>query len=294
MEAGDFDETPASSGRPSLSLLRQDEPSTAPTVPTSPPKGAGYRHHLLKNSASGTLIADGNSPIPPILSPKLSESAARANFPDQSVVNGNQDSPSPVRLPAVVTEPLPTRNLKYSAPSYMYVKNQECLGPEFHLHKTHDQAHHPGLLKGGDFCDSGEPTHGVRDASPSSSESNASDSTFSERSGETHERSREGLLTVERVKIPVHRHKGHSHAVKVRPAFQPDLFYHPSDHEHRHGSVDGGQQSKVGPFISELEEPHASSQPPAVVLSDRVTQESNQNVQHISKVGPAIIAYDDE
>lgn len=292
MEAGDFNETPASSGRPSLSLLRPDESSTAPTVPTSPPKGAGYRHHLLKTSASGALLADGNPPIPPILSPTLPESAARASFLDQSVVHGNQN-PSSVQLPAVATGSLPTRNLKHSAPSYMYVKGQECLGPEFHLHKTHGQAHHPGLLKGGDFCDSGEPTHGVRDVSPSSSESNGSDSSFSERSGETHERSREGLLTVERVKIPVHRHKGHSHAVKVRPAFQPDLFYHPGDHEHRHGSVDGGQQGKVGPFISELEEPYASSEPPAVFLSDKVSQGPTQSVQHISKVGPAFITFND-
>ena len=316
METGDFDETPAPSGRPSLSIRRVDEASATPASISSP-QDIGPGHPLLKTSASGPMLVDRDTPTAPLLSPKPTSSAVKAWPSDPGVTHENQDVSTATQAATDVTTSHPPQNLKDSAaPSYMLVRDRECLGPEFHLQKTHAQAHHPGLLKGADFCDSGEVTHGVRDASPSSSASESSESSFSDRSGEIHERSAEGLLSVTKVKIPMHRHKGHSHAVKVRPAFQPDLTYHPSDFEHSHGSADDGSQSKVRPFIPELEENTPSPEPHSLHLSEMIgceetrydmpiskmrvafdhspRLESPQSPDHISKVGPAVITYDDD
>lgn len=76
MEPGDFDHTPAPSGRSSLELPRDgmdlprhhldnpkhiDEPQQTP--------GSGVRHHLLKTSASVPMIVEKDCPAPPVLSP---------------------------------------------------------------------------------------------------------------------------------------------------------------------------------------------------------------------------------
>lgn len=76
METGDFDHTPAPSGRSSLELPRDgmdlprhyvdnqkyfDEPRQI--------QGSGFRHHLLKTSASVPMIVEKDCPAPPVLSP---------------------------------------------------------------------------------------------------------------------------------------------------------------------------------------------------------------------------------
>ncbi|PFH56273.1 hypothetical protein XA68_16787 [Ophiocordyceps unilateralis] len=63
MEAGDFDDTPAPSGRPSLSELRgHDQDGSARDASI---RASGPRHHLLKTSASGPIIIDGDEPPTP-------------------------------------------------------------------------------------------------------------------------------------------------------------------------------------------------------------------------------------
>ncbi|PHH61758.1 hypothetical protein CDD81_8005 [Ophiocordyceps australis] len=85
MDAGDFDETPAPSCRPSLMGLRNDDDGGS----SPPARAGGVRHHLLKTSTSGPTIVDKEFPAPPILSPSLvaSDAVALAQSPADELEN---------------------------------------------------------------------------------------------------------------------------------------------------------------------------------------------------------------
>ncbi|RDA93572.1 hypothetical protein CP533_6141 [Ophiocordyceps camponoti-saundersi (nom. inval.)] len=91
MEAGDFDITPAPSGRPSLSLLRPDDNGH-----DSPPakKIDGPRHHLLKTSTSGPIIVDGDAPLLPRVRDQMSK-LLQPPFPASLSSTENKPSASP-------------------------------------------------------------------------------------------------------------------------------------------------------------------------------------------------------
>ncbi|RDA85820.1 hypothetical protein CP532_5771 [Ophiocordyceps camponoti-leonardi (nom. inval.)] len=85
MDAGDFDKTPAPSGRPSMSLLREgDKDNDAPAAR----RADGPRHHLLKTSTSGPIIVDGDVPLLPRVQTALLRSS-RTGSPaaDQPATN---------------------------------------------------------------------------------------------------------------------------------------------------------------------------------------------------------------
>lgn len=100
-----------------------------------------------------------------------------------------------------------------------------CIDPALHVTETHTHAHHPGLLKGADFCDIGAPTKEPVLTNLPSSKSDSPD----------------GFM-------------GHSRMVKVRPAFN----YHPMNDivNHNTESVVPYGPSKVRPFnvVPQLEQ----------------------------------------
>ncbi|RCI09247.1 hypothetical protein L249_1531 [Ophiocordyceps polyrhachis-furcata BCC 54312] len=104
MDAGDFDKTPAPSGRPSLSLLRDgDKDNDAPAAK----RADGPRHHLLKTSASGPIIVDGDVPLLPRVREQVSK-PLQAFFPVSlsSTENKPSASPSPPSSPDSAVERL--------------------------------------------------------------------------------------------------------------------------------------------------------------------------------------------
>lgn len=253
MEAGDFDHTPAPSARSSFTMLRPEEShKTADISEISVSKAAAvFRHHLLKTSASGPTLVARDLPAPPVVSrsppiktlsqppkPELENQGAVPSRPASALPRPNslvhrQDkmlSSSPIRLidrEHVNAIPLPN-------------------------YDAHADTHHPGLLEGADFCDYGIRSAGFRSLI-SSTEPSSPVSDISMMSGEMHRVLSSGDISVTEVTVPIHRHKGHSIAVKVRPAF----FYHPSYHSANLGGQHGLNYSrsanKVQPFESGLD-----------------------------------------
>ncbi|KAL5091812.1 hypothetical protein Trisim1_002625 [Trichoderma cf. simile WF8] len=225
METGDFDQTPAPSCRPSLTTLRPDQDDTA-TEDTgfSATRAATSRHHLPKPSTSDPALVDRDLPAPPVVS--RSPPLKTPSRPSKSEVE-NRDS-SAVRnaaaLPRQISLVHLSEKMAYSSP--IRLVDRECANTPLHRGGTHVQVHHPGLLDGADFCDNEIQSPGsqsfISSTQPSSPVSNES-----MMSGEMHRVLSSGDISVTEVTVPVHRHKGHSIAVKVRPAFSYYPTYSP-------------------------------------------------------------------
>lgn len=233
MGTGDFDNTPAPSARPSLSVLRNSQ-GVETLSPDAPSIGrtASYRHHLLKTSTSGPLIVDTDISAPPILS---------RQFPSQALDDGpggprdqHENKPTSVKEDKTPPKsPTPASSLKNRGVSPdIPASERVCLDPALHVNETHAHAHHPGLLKGADFCDVGAPTKETFMINFSSSKSDSSDG------------------------IGMSGSMGHSRMVKVRPAFNHhpmnDIVNQSAGHEAPYRQM----QSKVKPFnpVPQLED----------------------------------------
>jgi hypothetical protein len=227
MEAGDFDNTPAPSARPSLAVLRDSVDGRTAHLPEVLEIGrtSSVKHHLLKTSASGPLIVDRDVSAPPVLSRYSPPQPRQYDFTGPQSQSENRyavvkedntppKSPSPALLPN-------DRGVSPNIPA----SDRVCLDPALHGKETHAHAHHPGLLEGADFCDSGAPT---KDIGPVVSSSGS-------RSPDNHD---------------TPRYEGHSRVVKVRPAFN----YHPVHDPAFSGAARefpyGHSPSKVMPFDS--------------------------------------------
>ncbi|RFU75988.1 major facilitator superfamily transporter [Trichoderma arundinaceum] len=247
METGDFDQTPAPSGRPSLTTLRpaQEDHSTGDTPGISASRAAAFKHHLLKTSASGPTLVDRDLPAPPVVSRsppfKTPSQLPKAELENRGAVPDGYDTAlprqhSPVHLP---------EELAYSSPIRLI--DRECVNPFLHPHGTHANIHHPGLLEGANFCD-----HGVRSAGTrsfiSSTDPSSPISDVSMVSGEMHRVLSSGDISVTEVTVPIHRHKGHSIAVKVRPAFSYYPVHHPAVSGGHRGLDYSRSANKVQPF----------------------------------------------
>lgn len=113
---------------------------------------------------------------------------------------------------------------------------------------------HLRLLKGGDACDNGVQSPGSRTFSSSSHPSSPM-SDISMMSGEVHRVMSSGDISVTEVTVPVHRHQGHSIAVKVRPAFSYYPTYHPViSGEHQRGLNYRRSANKARPFNPEADD----------------------------------------
>lgn len=254
METGDLDNTPAPSVRPSLSILRKDKDDVAQSNTSSLGRTSSYRHHLLKTSASGSLIVDKNLPVPPVLSrksppnvPKVQGGTDKIEYEDQLHSPRTAESPeasSPVNLPD-------TGGMSPQIPASQRV----CLDPSLHVRETHAHAHHPGLLPGSDFCDTGsaskESAHPWESPGPSSPTSHDE---LLMQTGEVHQILPDGKVLIKEVEFPVPLNEGHSRAVKVRPAFNHHAAYYP----HTLGKAPGidcqTDRNKVRPFDLNIDE----------------------------------------
>lgn len=228
MEAGDFDNTPAPSARPSLAVLRDSLDGRTVHLPEVPEIGrtGSFKHQLLKTSTSGPLIVDPDASAPPVLSRHSPPQPVRYDsiVPPQS---HSENRPARVKedvTPPKTPSPAVLPDLRGVSPD-IPASERVCLDPTLHGKETHAHAHHPGLLKGADFCDYGAPT---KDSGPVVASSGS--------------RSPDELATP--------GYEGHSRAVKVRPAFN----YQPM-HDTTSGSVLRESQyghipSKVKPFDS--------------------------------------------
>lgn len=114
METGDFDHTPAPSGRSSLELPRDgiDLPRHYVDNPkhfeeTRQIQSSGFRHHLLKTSASVPMIVEKDCPAPPVLSP-VSEPEDMAFKPSNlAAEHGNRNFLSAEEFASVPGTPSP-------------------------------------------------------------------------------------------------------------------------------------------------------------------------------------------
>ncbi|KAK4168869.1 hypothetical protein QBC43DRAFT_330077 [Cladorrhinum sp. PSN259] len=132
------------------------------------------------------------------------------------------------------------------------IQGRVCIDPELHSAESHARLHHPDLLKGADFCDAGVET--MQDTKIESAGKDQrifqfkelfDDSSSDEESpvlGYRYRKLTGGDVCKERVDVSIHKHQGHSSAVRVRAA--PESTYKYTT------SVQGRREvvSKVGPL----------------------------------------------
>lgn len=257
MEAGDFDHTPAPSARSSLTMLRPEESHKTADISEVPVgRVAAFRHHLLKTSTSGSTLVDRDLPAPPVVSRsppiKTPSLPSKPELENQGVVPSRPASTLP-RLSSPVL-----RQDKIVSSSPIRPNDRERVNAaSLHNYDTHADTHHPGLLEGADFCDYGIRSAGYRSLI-SSTEPSSPISDISMISGEMHRVLSSGDFSVTEVAVPIHRHKGHSIAVKVRPAFS----YYPSHHPATLGGLNYSRSAnKVQTFDSRLNHPELTVGP---------------------------------
>ncbi|EEY14425.1 conserved hypothetical protein [Verticillium alfalfae VaMs.102] len=261
--AGDFDNTPTPSTRPSFeeTVVLAPGKGMASTLSSASKSAAGHRHALLKTQPGRAMDVDRDLPVPPILSREPSTDTVpflRAYSPEtfeaKPMVADERarslratESPSPDRIPIG-----PPRN-PYDQ------QERPCIDPTLHTTESHRKVQHPGLLKGADFCDAGTSGQLAQQTSLPSTDSGIVSSTSSE--------PEILLVQVQRtltgddlcpttIPIEIPKHAEHSRATKVRPAADLKPFYH-------HENINQGQQShpavsKVAPFDASREEEHVS------------------------------------
>ncbi|KAM0264466.1 hypothetical protein ACHAQJ_000657 [Trichoderma viride] len=266
METGDFDQTPAPSGRPSLATLRPEEDHTtadASGIFTS--RAAAFKHHLLKTSTSGPTLVDRDLPAPPVVSRsppiKTPSQSSKSELENRGAVLGRPAS-------ALTRQSSPAHQqdkIAYSSP--IRLVDRECVNTSLHKYDTHGEVHHPGLLEGADFCDNGIRSAGSR-SFVSSTNPSSPISDISMMSGEMHRMLSSGDISVTEVTVPIHRHKGHSIAVKVRPAFSYYPVHHPVIFGGQHGLDYSRSANKAQPFDSGVHHPELTTRPNGNDVSD--------------------------
>lgn len=162
-----------------------------------------------------------------------------------------------------------------------------------HRKQTHARAHHPGLLKGADFCDWGEATKESEHVELSSQLNSLSSEEYSMRSGEVHRLQPDGSVVVEEVSVPVGRTPGHSRALKVRPAFNFDATRNAATLDDGFALNHEPSRNKVRPFDPEMEGSAVDStklpiRRPSGRVEDAVEGLTRPRDIPISKVRPAV------
>ncbi|KAF4591739.1 MFS general substrate transporter [Ophiocordyceps camponoti-floridani] len=106
METGDFDDTPAPSGRPSMSELQTDGDDG---FAREADRGSGPRHHLLKTSTSGSILVDGDELVSTPRARQQASKAIKALLPLQmSMVSPENKVASPMTPYSPIRTSLPT------------------------------------------------------------------------------------------------------------------------------------------------------------------------------------------
>lgn len=257
MEAGDFDHTPAPSARASFTMLRPEESHETADISEVPAtRSAAFRHHLLKTSTSGPTLVDRDLPAPPVV--RRSPPIKTPSLPSKPELENRGVVPSrPASALPRLSSPA-TRQDKIVPSSPIRPNDRERVNAaSLHNYDTHADTHHPGLLEGADFCDYGIQSTGYQ-SFISSTQPSSPVSDVSMISGEMHRVLSSGDISVTEVAVPIHRHKGHSIAVKVRPAFS----YYPSHHPVTLGVLNYRRSAnKVQTFDSGVDDPELTVEP---------------------------------
>ncbi|POR34643.1 Uncharacterized protein TPAR_05164 [Tolypocladium paradoxum] len=252
MEGGDFDHTPAPSGRPSLSLLRSDEDGdSAPSI-SSATRTAGVRHHLLKTSASGPTIVDRDMPVPPVLheSPATSDAVPETHIPTVELENKGSVPPRQSSTISVASCPV----MGYGGiemPPVTPLSDRAALeNAPTHQEESFFRSHHPSHA----FDDNGPSTTASR-SSPSTPRACLQNSDNDTKMGEvrTPDTASSDDCRAVNVRVAVPDHHGHSHVSKIRPARQHYPAHHPVIFGESHGLDNRRFHNKVVPFDPALE-----------------------------------------
>ncbi|PNY21669.1 Uncharacterized protein TCAP_07229 [Tolypocladium capitatum] len=257
MERGDFDHTPAPSGRPSLSLLRSDEDGASPPSTSSATRTAGVRHHLLKTSASGPTIVDRDIPDPPALNQSLAASDAVPVAQVPTAELENKAYAPPRQSSAFSIASCPARGCERMAMSPVTpLSNRAALNRSpAHQEESPFRSHHPSHAKSAEFDGNGHSTTASRSAAPSTPRAHLQSSDNDTRVGEVRAQdaaSSNGCRAVD-VRLAVPDHYGHSHVSKIRPALEHYPIHHPVTFGDLHGPDIRVSHNKVGPFDPALE-----------------------------------------
>ncbi|KAK3327834.1 hypothetical protein B0T19DRAFT_175007 [Cercophora scortea] len=151
--------------RPSYWLNPEDD--TTPTVPAGNPS---YQRALQQFSATHSPSVDKGLPVPPILiSPPMDSTSSRDTIPAPkkspspkqsarrfwSRFSRSSDSINPLGpVPGPSSHTCPDDLDGRASPSSK-IQHLVCIDPRMHSAESHALIHHPGLLKGADFCDAG-------------------------------------------------------------------------------------------------------------------------------------------
>lgn len=252
---GDFDETPLPSLRPSMAdmSLKKVEDDVASSI--SAAKSGAFRHALLQTSSGRPNIIDKDLPVSPI----LSRQASKNHRSDTQDDKGDYENRLKIAIPSrkyPYTQPhdntfpfiesQPSESMSNINPSFS--RETVCVDPLLHPDESHIKAHHRGLLKGADFCDAGVQGQPIAQLPDASSSSSSSSSTSSE-AAVVHARVRRAMtgddLCLSTVEVTVPKHDGHSHATKIRPAFNSPAFHYPRGDQEQKSPIG---VSKVRPF----------------------------------------------
>ncbi|KAL6863913.1 hypothetical protein J3F83DRAFT_743915, partial [Trichoderma novae-zelandiae] len=215
-------------------------------------RAAAFRHHLLKKTtASGPTLVDRDMPAPPVVSRsppiKTPSLSSKPELDNRGSVPGQTASVFPQQITPIHH----SEKIAYSSPIRLI--DRDCANPSLHGDEMHADVHHPGLLEGADFCDNGVQSPASRTFT-SSTHPSSPVSDISKISGEMHRVMSSGDISVTEVTVPIHRHKGHSIAVKVRPAFSYYPTHHPVFSGDRRGLDYSRSANKARPFGRETDD----------------------------------------
>ncbi|KXH66011.1 hypothetical protein CSAL01_13064 [Colletotrichum salicis] len=254
---GDFEDTPLPSARPSMMDMSLKKPEKDVASSFSSAKSGKFRHALLKTASGRPMLVDRDLPVPPVLSRQVSESQLQK--PEEGM--NSYENKSKIAIPSrkyspsqMQDNPTPTvsQHLMETTTNVdpYFPRETVCVDPLIHPDESHTKIHHRGILKGADFCDTGVPGQPVpqqpENTTSSSSSSSSSASSEAEIVLAKVRRAMTGDdLCLSTVEVTVPKHDGHSHAIKVRPAFNLPTFQYPNIGRQQQSPLG---VSKVRPF----------------------------------------------
>ncbi|KAK2000252.1 MFS general substrate transporter [Colletotrichum falcatum] len=210
-------------------------------------KSGVFRHALLKTSSGRPMIIERDLPVPP---------------DEQNDMVGYEN-----RLKiAIPSRKHPHVQMQGSSPQLGSTQNIDSTTnaePSFQREPSHTKVHHHGLLKGADFCDAAdELASSSSPSSPISSEAEV-----------VHAKVRRAMtgddLCLSTVEITLPKHGGHSHATKVRPAFNLPTFHYPIVDQETHSPLSVSKVRPFDPAKEHLLSANSTVEPPVLNNSDQ-------------------------
>lgn len=236
---GDFDETPLPSLRPSMADMSPKKLVKDTASSVSSTRSGAFRHALLKTASGRPMIIEKDLPVAPILIRQIhdgqqqEEQNDKGGYENKLKIAIPSRKYSPTQLLDNAPPPDDRRPIDFTTSvDQPFPRERVCVDPLIHPEESHIKAHHRGLLKGADFCDAGMPGQPVAQLPEVGTSSSSSSSSASSEAEVVLARVRRAMtgddLCLSTVEVTVPKHDGHSHAIKVRPAFNMTTFQYPN------------------------------------------------------------------